>query len=163
MWIVIQYKKNKETDLISEIKKKINSNIEFYIPKIRYRSKKNSINETEENILNDYMFVKSEKFQNKNFLNLIKYTIGLKSILNNFKVSQKNILDFLNKCKFHEKEGMIKNSFFSFVEKSEFIFLTGPFYKKIFKIVNREKNFLSITINEMKIRISNKNLVYKNL
>ena len=41
MWIVIQYKKNKETDLISEIKKKINSNIEFYIPKIRYRSKKN--------------------------------------------------------------------------------------------------------------------------
>ena len=109
------------------------------------------------------MFVKSEKFQNKNFLNLIKYTIGLKSILNNFKVSQKNILDFLNKCKLHEKEGMIKNSFFSFVEKSEFIFLTGPFYKKIFKIVNREKNFLSITINEMKIRISNKNLVYKNL
>ena len=50
------------------------------------------------------MFVKSEKFQNKNFLNLLKYTTGLKSILNNFKVSQKNILDFLNKCKLHEKE-----------------------------------------------------------
>ena len=38
------------------------------------------------------------------------------------------------------KKGNDKNSF-SFVEKSEFIFLTGPFYKKIFKIVNREKNF----------------------
>ena len=32
--------------------------------------KKNSINETEENILNDYMFVKSEKFQNQIALGL---------------------------------------------------------------------------------------------
>ena len=163
MWIVIQYQKNKEKDLISEIRKKVNSKIEFYIPKIRYRIKQNSIKEIEENILKDYMFVKSHKFENKNFLNLIKYSVGLKSILNNFKISQKNISDFLNKCKFHEREGLIKNSFFSFIEKSDFIFLTGPFYKKIFKIINREKNFLNITIDKMKIRISNKNLVFKNL
>ena len=124
MWIVIQYKKNNESDLISEIRKKVNSEIEFYIPKIKYKIKKNSIKEIEENILKDYMFVKSDKFRNKNFLDLIKYSVGLKSILDNFKISQKNIIDFLDKCKSHEKEGLLKNTFFSFIEKSDFIFLT---------------------------------------
>ena len=164
MWIVIKYKKKKESELIQDLKKKINSKIEFYIPKIKYKlKKKNSSYEVEENILNDYMFVKCDKFKEKNFINLIQFSIGLKSILDNFKISQNNISNFLNKCREHEKEGTIRNSFFSFIDKSDFIFLTGPFYRKIFRIVNREKNFLNITINDMKLRISNKNLVFKNL
>ena len=49
------------------------------------------------------------------------------------------------------------------MENSKFIFLSGPFYKKIFKIINREKNFIDVSINNFNLKIKNKNLVFKNL
>tara|TARA_B100000963_G_scaffold358210_1_gene382310 strand:- start:54057 stop:54551 length:495 start_codon:yes stop_codon:yes gene_type:complete len=164
MWIVVKYKKGGEHQLIENIQKKIQSSIEYYVPKIKYKLfKNNSSYMYEENILNNYMFIKSEKFKYKNYLDLIQFTKGLILILNNYKISQKNIINFLVKCKKHEKNGFISSSFFSFIEKTNFIFLTGPFYKKIFKIIRKRNNFLDISVNNLSLKVSNKNLVYKNI
>ncbi len=164
MWIVVKYKKGGEHQLIENIQKKIQSSIEYYVPKIKYKLfKNNSSYMYEENILNNYMFIKSEKFKYKNYLDLIQFTKGLILILNNYKISQKNIINFLVKCKTHEKNGFISSSFFSFIEKTNFIFLTGPFYKKIFKIIRKRNNFLDISVNNLSLKVSNKNLVYKNI
>ena len=48
--------------------------------------------------------------------------------------------EYINKCKKHEINGSISNSFMQDINKSEFVFLTGPFYKKIFKIISRKNN-----------------------
>ena len=142
MWLVIKYKK-KETELIEDLKKRLSPEIEFYIPRIKYKIKnKNSSKEIEENILSEYMFIRSEKFKEQSYLYILKFCKGLISILNNYKLSQIEILNFLKKCKTNENKGFYYEFFFSYMENSKFIFLSGPFYKKIFKIINREKILL---------------------
>ena len=84
-------------------------------------------------------------------------------ILKNFLSNQKNISDFIEECKNHEKDGSISNSFIKNLKNSNFIFLTGPFYKKIFKIINRKKNFLEVSINDFNLTINSKNLIFKNI
>ena len=164
MWLVIKYKKKRETELIEDLKKRLSPEIEFYIPRIKYKIKnKKSSKEIEENILSEYMFIRSEKFKEQSYLYILKFCKGLISILNNYKLSQIEILNFLKKCKANENKGFIMSSFFSYMENSKFIFLSGPFYKKIFKIINREKNFIDVSINNFNLKIKNKNLVFKNL
>ena len=98
MWLVIKYKK-KETELIEDLKKRLSPEIEFYIPRIKYKIKnKNSSKEIEENILSEYMFIRSEKFKEQN-LYILKFCKGLISILNNYKLSQIEILNFLKNVK----------------------------------------------------------------
>tara|TARA_Y100000389_G_C17449832_1_gene514007 strand:+ start:1964 stop:2461 length:498 start_codon:yes stop_codon:yes gene_type:complete len=162
-WIVVKYKKNKLSKFKNDLTKKIGNNIKFYFPKIKYEFlKKNKRISKELNLLDDYIFVSHEKFYEIKNLKLIEYCRGLKSILRNFSTSQKNISDFINKCKKHEKDGSISNLFMEDIKNSEFVFLTGPFYKKIFKIIDRKKNYLEISINNFNLRIRNNNLIFKN-
>jgi len=163
-WAVVKYKKNQLLDLKKDIKKKLGENIKFYFPKIKYSLiKKNKKVFREENLLDDYIFIQHEKLINTNNLKSIEYCKGLKMILKNFLSNQKNISDFIEECKNHEKDGSISNSFIKNLKNSNFIFLTGPFYKKIFKIINRKKNFLGVSINNFNLRINSKNLIFKNI
>ena len=162
-WIVVKYKKNKLSELKNDLIKKIGNNIKFYFPKIKYEFlKKQKTSFKEINLLDDYIFVNHEKFSEIKNLKLIEYCRGLKNILRNFTASQKNISTFIDKCKKYEIDGSISNSFMEDFKNSEFIFLTGPFYKKIFKIIDRKKNYLEISINNFNLRIRNNNLIFKN-
>ena len=49
------------------------------------------------------------------------------------------------------------------INKIKFVFLTGPFYKKIFKIISRKNNYFEASINNLKLRIKNDNLIFKNI
>ena len=55
-------------------------------------------------ILGDYLFCFHEKFSKKSFLTTLKYTKGLKYILNDLFSSQYEIEKFINKCKENEDE-----------------------------------------------------------
>ncbi len=163
-WIVVKYKKNKLNEFKNDLKNKIGDNIRFYFPKIKYEfPKKNKKIFKELNLLDDYMFVGHEKFSEIKNLKLIEYCRGLKSILKNFITNQNNISDFIIKCKRHEMNGSISNSFMQDIDNSEFVFLTGPFYKKIFKIISRKNNYFEASINNFNLRIKNSSLIFKNI
>ena len=164
IWIVIKYKKNRLNEFKNDLKKKIGENIKFYFPKVKYEFlKKNNTTSKEYNLLDDYIFVGHEKFSEIKNLKLIEYCRGLKNILKNFITNQKKISDFIKKCKKHEMNGSISNSFMQDIDNSEFVFLTGPFYKKIFKVISRKNNYLEASINNFNLRIKNKNLIFKNI
>ena len=64
MWIVIKYKINEFSLLRKELKNKLGENTIIYRPKIVYQSfKKNKIIQKEFNILGDYFFCFSKKFE----------------------------------------------------------------------------------------------------
>ena len=141
-WIVVKYKKSKLNEFKNDLKNKIGNNIKFYFPKVIYiLPKKNKKISKELNLLDDYIFVRHDKFSEIKNLKLIEYCRGLKTILN----------------------GSISNSFMQDINKSEFVFLTGPFYKKIFKIISRKNNYLEASINNFKLRIKSENLIFKNI
>lgn len=163
-WIIVKYKKNKLDDFKNDLKKKIGNNIKFYFPKIKYESLKGNKPMLKElNLLDDYIFINHEKFSEIKNLKLIEYCRGLKIILKNFISNQKNILNFINRCIKHEINGSISNPFMEDINNSEFVFLTGPFYKKVFKIISRKNKYLEISINNFNLRIKNNNLIFKNI
>ena len=163
-WIVVKYKKNKLNEFKNDLQNKIGDNIRFYFPKVKYMFlKKNKKIFKELNLLDDYMFVNHDKFSEIKNLKLIEYCRGLKIILKSFITNQTKISDFINKCKKHEINGSISNSFMQDINKSEFVFLTGPFYKKIFKIISRKNNYLEASINNFKLKIKNDSLIFKNI
>ena len=65
MWTVIKYKKKEYSSLTSDLKKKIESQVIFYNPKIKYLKKIKNQNRVFENfILGGYTFCFYEKFTN---------------------------------------------------------------------------------------------------
>ena len=95
-------------------------------------------------MLNDYMFCFHEKFNNKNFLQILNYIKGLKYFLPNFIEAQKDIKNFIFACKENEdKNGFVTQNFFNLknFKDKEYKFQSGPFTNLIFKIINVEKAF----------------------
>ena len=77
MWIVASAK---NIDFFMyEIKKKV-SDIEFYYPKIKHKIKNKE--EKVKNLLGDYLFCYHKNFNNANTLNLLKFTRGIKDLIN---------------------------------------------------------------------------------
>ena len=96
-----------------ELKRKTNDNLKIYIPKICIQIfNKNRISNKEINIIGDYMFCFHEKFKNKNFHNIIKYTKGLKLILDSCDKSQEEIQNFILKCKNSENKKVLYQEIF---------------------------------------------------
>jgi len=162
-WTVIKFDKKKINQLKSEIIKKVGKGLEFYAPKIVIKSsKQDKIVLKEELLLEDYLFVKHESFSKSAALNSIKYCRGLKLILSQYFIAQNEIKNFINKCKSHEdNSGSIKSTFFEDILNKDFLFLSGPFYKMIFKIIEKKKNSLKISLNNLNLKIKNKNLIFK--
>ena len=143
MWLVIKYKKKRETELIEDLKKRLSPEIEFYIPRIKYKIKnKNSSKEIEENILSEYMFIRSEKFKEQSYLYILKFCKGLISILNNYKLSQIEILNFLKKCKANENKGFIMSSFFLIWKIANLFSCLDHFIRKYLKLLIERKILL---------------------
>ena len=66
MWIVLKYKKKNLNLLKTNLISKIDANIKFYIPKIKFVKKdKKKEKNCEYNILYNYIFCFSDKFKDK--------------------------------------------------------------------------------------------------
>lgn len=166
MWIVIKFEKKNLASLKYDFKKKMGEEVQFYIPKIKLQIiKKNKFCNKINLVLNNYLFCFHKNFKNNNSLNIIKYSKGLKSLLPGFLETQKEIVDFINRCKkYEDKNGFLSNSFFDLIKNyynKNYKFQSGPFTNMIFNIINSNKNTLDILIENKKITVENKKYLFK--
>tara|TARA_Y200000002_G_C22530157_1_gene599362 strand:+ start:112 stop:615 length:504 start_codon:yes stop_codon:yes gene_type:complete len=155
MWVVLKINKNELNTLKRELNKKLNFEYNLYIPKVYY--KKNFLNKKIQSkrellLLGDYVFCFSKKFKEKRFIYLIKFCKGLKSILIGKEISQKEIIEFINKCKYHEiSDGVISYSFFRVLEKQNYKFLSGPFANYLAQVIKVQKEKIDLLMGNLKV------------
>tara|TARA_Y100000590_G_C15737087_1_gene1018948 strand:- start:2495 stop:2992 length:498 start_codon:yes stop_codon:yes gene_type:complete len=155
MWVVLKFDKNNLELLKGELKKKLGNDFSFYNPKFFFQTYSNNskrINK-EVNLLGDYLFCFHKNFNNPNTLNNLKFTKGLKYFLTGFKQSQKEIKEFIKRCKESEQDGYLTKNFFELYINSKYKFTSGPFTQTIFKIINLQKNKINILLGDIKTTI----------
>ena len=163
MWILIKYNKKNLSLLKRDLFNKIGKKTKIYIPKIKinYR-KKNQIIVKENFLLGDYLLCFHENFKNINFIETLKYLKGIKYILSDLISSQKEIINFIEKCKLNEsQDGYIKQSFFDYDIKKNYEFVSGPFSKMIFKVIEENKSKYKILLDNFKVTISKEDYLFK--
>ena len=152
MWAVIKFEKKKLIFLKKELKEKLGSDCQFYVPKIMFKKFfKKKLIKKEINVLGDYLFCFHTSLSDKNSMNKLYYTRGLKNILTGFKQSQNDIVNFIEKCKnFEDKDGYISKQFFNLKFNKNYKFYSGPFSNLIFKIMEMQKNKIKVLMGNFK-------------
>ena len=148
MWAVIKFEKKKLIFLKKELKEKLGSDCHFYVPKMMFKKFiKKKIIKKEINVLGDYLFCFHTSLSDKNLMNELYFTRGLKNILTGFKQSQNEIENFIEKCKnFEDKHGYISKKFFNLKLNKNYKFYSGPFSNLIFKIMEMQKNKIKVLL-----------------
>lgn len=154
MWIVAKYNNGQSQTLKENLSKILGSEIEFYQPKIMIELRKKKFFK---NILGNYVFCKHSRFSEDKILNNLKFIKGLSYFLSNYKLEQKQILEFIYKCKNHEgKNNILSQTFFDELVDLKARFISGPFKSFAFEIINKNKNYFITKINNFKIRVKKK-------
>jgi len=158
MWIIIKYSKKNIFFLKNCLINNFGKDINIYNPRIlieQFRGKK--LIKKESSLLGDYLFCYNNKFSDRNILNQLKYTRGVKYLLDGFQKSQKEITDFINICKkFENSEGYIVHNFFDTKINHFYKFSSSPFTQKIFKIIELQKNKIKILMGNFTATINKK-------
>lgn len=160
MWIVVKMKKNQINILQESIKKKIGFESEVYAPKIQINKmiKGKLLNKESKFLLGNYFFIKNNKFENSAILETLKYLKGLHSIIPFAISSQKEIINFINKCKKNEnKSGFISQSFFNLIINKKIKFYSGPLTSFICELIEVEKNKIKVLVNNYMVTVNSKN------
>ena len=90
--------------------------------------------------MGDYIFCFHTSLSVSNKLNYIKRFRGLKLFLEGHIQNQKEITQFIKKCKDNEdKDGYLLQDFFEKRLNKSYEFLSGPFANSIFKIISLQK------------------------
>ena len=165
MWAIIKFDKKKLAILKEDISNKLGNNYEIYIPRIRFQIyKKNKLTNKNLNLLGDYLFFSCEKLDCNNFLNFLRFTRGIKYILNGFLDSQKEITSFVTKCKSAENlDGFLSKTFINLEINKKYKFSSGPFSQKIFQIINLQKNYIKILMGDINTTIKKKQFLFSTL
>jgi len=158
MWIVAKIKMKNINIFKKDIIDKVDSNIQFYNPKIEYDKYHGSkLKKQEKFILENYVFCYHENFKKSNFDQNIKYLKGLEYFLEGCTQNQKDILKFIKYCKtFENEKGYITQSFFKTIISKKAKFISGPFTNMIFEIIEKQKNKLKILVGNIVTTIPNK-------
>ncbi len=165
MWAVVKFDRKYLNLMQEDFKKKIGSKCLTYQPKILIQKfSKNKLVNKEFCILNNYVFCYHKKFEDKSTTDKLKFTKGLKYFLEGFRDYQKDIKDFIEKCKsLEDTNGYISQSLFDLDKNTNYKFTSGPFVEKIFKIISFEKNKLNILIGELKTTVNRKDYFFSPL
>ena len=150
MWIVAKYDKKKANFFLDDLKKKLKDKVVIYNPKVKIEKfyKKKLISK-EFNILGDYIFCFNPKFANQKILDNLQFTKGLKYFLSGFYKSQKEIKEFIKKCKKSENEnGFISADFFDIELNKKYKFNSGPLLNLIFQVVEIQKTKFKIIMGD---------------
>lgn len=163
MWSVIKIDRKKIVFLKEEIKKKLGEDCVFYTPKLHIEGLKNNKKINKQiYLLGDYIFCFHKHFKNEKILQHLKNTIGLKYFLTGFISAQDEILQFIKKCKSLEnKEGLIKQNIFNIYENKNYKFLSGPLAGTLLKVLELNKNKLTVLVENVKVQISRKNYLFE--
>ena len=105
MWIIAKVKLKECFMFKKNLKEAVGEQLAFYQPKI-LQKKFTTKNKLKKNIskfvLGSYIFCKSDKFFDKKFVKGLAYVQGLKYFLSDCQSNQKEISDFIDRCKNNE-------------------------------------------------------------
>lgn len=148
MWAIIKIDKKKLYLLKKDFENKTGKKFIFYKPKLKVsKYLKNKLINQEFDLLGDYIFCFNDSFSNRETAAILKFSIGLKYFLNGYVCFQKEIKSFINKCKDLENpEGFIEPKFSEYKKNQIYQFLSGPFVKRFFKIINFNEKKLKIIL-----------------
>lgn len=155
MWTILKFDKKQIHTLENEIKKKLGSKFLIYRPKVLVKIKsKNRFIKKELDILGDYLFCFHQEFKKNIVLENLKFCRGIKQFIYGYRETQKEIVEFISKCKQNESsEGYISNNFLELLIGSKYKFVSGPFSDRIFKLIEINNLRLSITLGHIKTSI----------
>ena len=162
MWVIIKIDKKKINLLKNYIKKKTGKEFVFYSPKMKISKYfKNKLISKEIDILGDYIFCFNKSFSEKNLIETLKFSKGLKYFLNGFSPFQKEILNFIKDCKNAEnKDGYISSNLSKCEINRQYQFLSGPFVKKFFTVIGLNDKKLKILLGGIETYISQKKYLF---
>ena len=166
MWVVAKVNIQEVNTFKRKLIEKFGKEIEFYNPKIvYYKNFKNKIKKFEKFILENYIFCHHRKFANSNAINEIQFIKGLQYFLTGHIQNQDEIIKFIRNClAFENKEGYITQAFFRAIVSNKAKFISGPFANMMFEIIEKQKNKLKISINNIVMTISNnQNYLYRSV
>ena len=113
------------------------------------------------NLLGDYVFCYHKKLSNPFTINIIKFSRGLKYILEGFISSQNEIVEFIENCKkLENNKGYITQNIFEILVDRKYKFSSGPFTNQIFKIISIQKDKINISIGNLKTKINKKKFLF---
>ena len=162
MWIVLKFDRKNLALLKEDLTEKLGKNFKIYIPKLRIQKyKNNKLINKEFNLLGDYLFCFHENLAFKTTVDSLRFTRGLKYILEGFTASQKDIEGFINKCKCSEsKEGFLSRDFFDLDINKKYKFSSGPFTDKIFQIINLQRNRIKVLMGNIETTIKRNKFLF---
>ncbi len=165
MWIILRYKKNNFQFLINVLKEKFQNDLEIYNPKFKTNLRvKNRLITNELTLLGDYFFCYHKEFNNPNIINSLKFTKGLKDFIQGYKFSQKDIQDFIKRCRKSENdEGYLTNKFYNLYKNTKFKFNSGLFSNFVFEIINLQKNKINLLLGNLKITTEKEKFIFKSI
>ena len=161
MWIVAKIK-NKEFNILrNSLKEKLGTVPEVYGPKILIdKFIKNKLHKKKKFILENYIFLRHDKFNQKGVLSSIQNLKGMDMILPFFNSSQGEIVNFIKKCKENEnKFGFLTQNFFDLVSNKKIEFNSGPFSKFVGKLVKVQKNKITVLVENYIVSIKSKETI----
>jgi hypothetical protein len=158
MWIIAKYNTNELKIMQNSFAKVLGKTVEFYNPKIKYQKYiKNFLKTYEKPVLEGYIICRHSKFQDSKILNKLKNIRGLKYFLSGYIQNQKEISEFVKKCKIHEDGcGYLQQDFFESSIHTQAKFISGIFTNMIFKIISKKNNKLRIRVGNIITTINNK-------
>ena len=162
MWAIIKFDRKNLNLMIEDFKKKLGNDFVIYRPKILIQKyKNNKLVNKEFYLLNDYLFCFHKDFEKKSTLERLKFSKGLKYFLDGFFESQKDIKFFIERCKnLEDEKGYVSENLFGLDKNLSYKFSSGPFTEKIFKILNLQKNKISIIMGNIKTTIKKKEFLF---
>ena len=151
MWAIAKFEKKNLEFLKKNLKKKLGNDVKFYLPKIFIRIyKKNKLTGCEINLLGDYLFFFHKNLIKNDNLITLRFTKGLKYFLDGFISSQIEIDKFINYCKkFENQNGYLSSEFLNLSVNKNYRVISGPFTKKIFKIISLQKNRINVLLGNL--------------
>lgn len=153
MWAIIKIDKQNFQLIKKSMEDKLGEKIDFFIPWFKIQ---NNINSKIKyvNLIGNYAFCYSDKFQNINVLNFLRYTKGLKYFLSGFQNNQIEISKFIKKCKeFQHKTNSLSENLYDLKINEYYKFCEGPFSQKIFKLIGLDKKIIRILIGKIETTI----------
>jgi hypothetical protein len=159
MWVIAKINYKEVEIFKSYLKKFLGSEISFYNPSICIEkiNKRKIIKHTKQ-LLTSYIFCYHKNFQDENTINQIRDLKGLNYFLKNYKLSQDQILSFINNCKkFENKDGYVSPSFFKHLLSNKAKFISGPFTNLFFEIIEKQKSKMKIKIGNLAVAILDNN------
>jgi len=162
MWTILKFDRKNLKILEADLRKKLGQDLKIYIPRLRIQKyKNNKLINKDMYLLGDYLFCFHSNFKLRKSLNSLKFTRGLKYFLDGCIESQKDIEQFILKCKNSEgQDGFLSKNFFDLDMSRKYKFSSGPFADKIFQIINFQKNKIKILMGNLKTTIKEEEFLF---